>query len=289
MTTVVDRLHDPSEQIRMAALADVLRSSSADTSLLEPVSERIDDSDSEVCQMAAIVLPVFGSASVPALIRGLATHQDVTVRIASASALARIGRDASAAIEALSRGLEAGEAEVRWHSSFALARIGEASVPALCQALASPRPEIQVAAADALALIGPPAKSALPSLKPLQSSSSDDVRLAAISAHARISEDSSELSAVEALLTHTDAHTREAAARRLGEGGESARARWSALLPCLNDVEPGVRAAAALALGRIHAADQTAIDALTRALDDAVADVRANAAAALAHLKASAS
>src|SRR5688572_30065560 len=121
MTTGVDRLHDSSEYIRMAALADVLRSPSTDAGLLEPVSERIDDSDTEVRQMAAVVLPVFGCSAVPALIRGLATHQDVAVRIASSLGLARIGSDASAAIDALARCLEADEAELHWHASFALA------------------------------------------------------------------------------------------------------------------------------------------------------------------------
>jgi uncharacterized protein (DUF2336 family) len=58
----------------------------------------------------------------------------------------------------------------------ALGRIGEASVPELIQVLSHPDPDVRVAAARALAMIGPKAEPAVPALTSLLNDSHDEVR-----------------------------------------------------------------------------------------------------------------
>jgi HEAT repeat protein len=118
-----------------------------------------------VALSAALALGEIGPGAkdaVPALVKAL--KRDDFVRGEAARTLGRIGPDADAAIPALSEMLSDVEAEEFFIALDSLRHIGVAAIPALTDALHSPRWHVRCGACDALGRIGPPAKKAVPAL-----------------------------------------------------------------------------------------------------------------------------
>ena len=140
----------------------------------------------------------------------------------------------------------------------ALANVGAGDEKArslLNELLGDPDPRIRAGAAEALGMVGPPAKSALPKLAELTDASKEDkqVRYCAAGALWKIAGQANAIIPfrLEA-LRDKDAGVRRNAIRCLGEYGALARSAVPALKPFLKDEDAGVRNAATDALKKIE-------------------------------------
>jgi HEAT repeat protein len=104
------------------------------------------------------------AAAVPGLVEVL-HGEDWDSRWAAADALGAIGAEAQSAIPALVAALGHESGRVASSAGRALKRIGCASIPHLVAALDEPNPRIREFAADALALYGQEARTAIPALE----------------------------------------------------------------------------------------------------------------------------
>jgi HEAT repeat protein len=236
-------------------------------------------------ELAVAALVQAGAPAGAVLIQALDEHQPVSVRIAAASGLGRIGADAPSALSSLAECLDSSDEILRWHSAFALSRVGTAAIPVLMTKLASADPAVQCTALSALGWIGTEAGAATEAVKRLVSSTSTSLRLAACVALIRITGDLSDgLPAMLAALGDRDENVRLAAVQRIGEAGRLAQPSASRLLQTLSDSSASVRAASALGLARINANGSEIVQALTGLLSDIDSEVQAAAGIALSNL-----
>ncbi len=131
--------------------------------------------DPELASGAAAALARWGGAAAPAIpaLCGCLRHGDSFVRRTAVGALGAIGPEAAEGLTALEELLADPEANVRAHAALALWRIGESAelaVPPLVDILVNLRsiPGVRSAgstAAEHLAIIGPPAREAVPALR----------------------------------------------------------------------------------------------------------------------------
>jgi HEAT repeat protein len=277
-------LQDAREHVRLAALAELLMADLEAQPPLETVVPCLDDASNDVRRLAVELLLRFGPQAVPALSDALDAMQPLSVRIAAASALARLGPNAEPAIEALCRNLQTDESVLRWHASFALSKIGPSAVPRLRLVLSASDPQVVTAAVDSLAWIGPGAKEAQEDLQQLGlSATSPDLQLACATALVKITEDASRAKPVlvEAFETG-DVNARKNCVQRIGGLGSMGKDYQDYLLRAGEDQSPEVRAAAALALAKVLEDPSGAVPALTKLLSDPDLEVRVNAAMGLA-------
>jgi HEAT repeats len=129
---------------------------------------------------AAATLSAFGIEAVPAL-TGALSHADPAVRYWAAYGLGTVAPDREPrsreepsaadpfepAIEPLRNMLDEKSVGVRMASAFALCRLGrlDEGLPHLTRALEHPERGVSNTAADLLARVGPPARSAIPALE----------------------------------------------------------------------------------------------------------------------------
>ena len=210
-------------------------------------------------------------------------HKEVPVRQLAAAVLGKIGATAVAAVRPLCRCLTASEDDLRAVASFALARIGPASVPGLRLMLQFSDPRTVVAAVGALSQIGPEARESLADLETLAPRAPLAVQMACAAAVARISGDASRgLPLLLRALDHPDPSVRKQSLERITELGPAAHPAIPRILQCAADPAPEVRAAGALTLGRIRAPTSEVVSPMVRLLDDASPEVRINAMIVLA-------
>lgn len=188
------------------------------------------------------------AGSVPGLAK-LASHKEVTVRLASLYVLEELEADAAPAINALTKALQDEDAFVRWSAARALGRMApqkdEKAVPALARALEDENGDVRVTAAAALERFGPAAGAAVPSLAKALQSKEADMRLLALKALAAIGPESAPaLPALSAALADPEAHVRRDAAHALKKLGPAARPAIEAIRKALNDPSAEVRRAA---------------------------------------------
>jgi RNA polymerase sigma factor (sigma-70 family) len=130
--------------------------------------------DSELRKWAAVALSDIGPEAretIPALIECL-EDEDQNLRIWATLALGQMAPESKAAIAALIKLLDKDDLGIlgitggRGGSTTmsALIRFGEQAVPPLCEALNNPSDKIRAGAAGCLAMIGKPAKGAVPAL-----------------------------------------------------------------------------------------------------------------------------
>lgn len=278
------RLKTGGEQLRMATLAGMLSSDASDEAIVNAVAGCMSDSSRSVRELAVVVLGRFGKPAASALTQALAENQPLSIRVAAACGLSRLGAEAAPAVAALCQCLESPDELLRWHGAFALSKIGRAAIASLRNMLGSSKPTAQSAAADALGWMGSDAQDAVRAIRALTSSPSPVLQLSCHAALIKMTGDSTEsLPKMSTALQHPDPNVRRAALQRLGELREAGRASSSNILPCLKDPSSAVRAEAALALARVEANEPKFVHVLIEALRDAEPDVRANAGIALAH------
>lgn len=157
----------------------------------------IEDKNPNVAHAAVLALAAIGppaKEAVPALTQALQQHRDADADATDyAFALGSIGPDAAAAAPQLEMLLKSPDANLGLISAWSLARIQPKSAPVaaktlplLVAGLSSPSPAARQAAAEALASLGPLAKSAEPSLKKASADSDQNVRDAAAKALAAV-------------------------------------------------------------------------------------------------------
>jgi bilin biosynthesis protein len=223
-----------------------------------------------------------GEPATPFLVAALATSADAVLRRAAAKTLTLIA-DPSAVQALLTAFLHDEDTVVRSSSAGALARTGEAAVPALLEILASTEhsEDIKGHAAWALAFIGSEATEYLyAALK----SDSLDVRCAVIGAIAHVAQEQSDEKSCNILisaLTDPEPLIRTEAASALGN------VNYPAAIPHLvlatKDADVEVRKAAVSGLGK--AGDRSVVSALQVAMEqDEAAVVRTLAKLAIAQI-----
>ena len=182
--TMQQRLSDTDENVRLSALAELLKSEAQPAQFVEDVAASLDHANEIVGQLAAVVLGQVaaqgdaGAQAVPALIRGLDESHPKSVRVFAASGLARAGPAAAPALDPLCRAMTAADPKLQFQAAFALSRIGAPAVPWLRRMLRASDPAVVSAAADALGWIGRPAKESAEDLRSLLSSPDPKIRQA---------------------------------------------------------------------------------------------------------------
>lgn len=285
LSIVAAKLRTGEGYVRVATLAGLLSSEVNVENIVDAVAACLSDSSLSVRELAVLVLGRSGKPAVNALIQGLSEKQPLSVRIAAASGLSRLGAEATPAVGVLCKCLESPDELLRWHSALALSKIGKAAIPSLLDILVSLEPAAQSVVVDALGWMGADARDALRAIKGLTSSPSPWLQLSCHGALIKITKDIAEsLPKMLTALRHQNPDIRRAALQRVGELREIGRASASNLLQCLEDPSSAVRAEATLTLARIEAKEPESVQALIHALRGHELDVRSNAAIALSHL-----
>jgi HEAT repeat protein len=284
LPSMIKRLQDPAEYVRIGALVELLSTDQEALPDLEAVVGSLEDPSQPARRLVVEVLVRYGAGGAPALGHGLDADQPLTIRVAAANCLARLGPDAAPAMDLLCLSLQDKDAELGWHSGFALSKIGPAAVPSLRSLLQSSDPQVVARAVDALERIGPEAKDALEDIQQLGvGEASPQLRLACATTLISLTGDpASGKPVVAEALASADVELRKACIERLGYLGSAAAVFEEELLQGSKDASGEVRAASALALARVFEDPAKAVPALTPLLDDSDPEVRANAAMALA-------
>jgi bilin biosynthesis protein len=250
--------------------------------ILEKLVEGLGDPRGLVRLRFAETLGDIGEPATPFLTEALATSSDVVLRRAAAKTLTLIA-DPTAVQALLAAFLHDEDTVVRSSSAGALARTGEAAVPALLEILASSQhsEDIKGHAAWALAFIGSEATEYLyAALK----SDSLDVRCAVIGAIAHVAQEQTDEKSCNILisaLTDPESLIRTEAASALGN------VNYPAAIPHLilatKDTDVEVRKAAVSGLGKLG--DRSVIGALETAMEqDEAVVVRTLAKLAIAQI-----
>jgi bilin biosynthesis protein len=253
----------------------------SDQQTLQQLVEGLGDPRGLIRLRFAETLGEIGESATPFLRAALATHTNVVVRRAAAKTLTIIGDD-SAVPTLLHSFLNDEDTVVRSSSAGALARTGEAAVPALLEILASPtQPEdIKGHAAWALAFIGSEAAEYL--YKALDSDSID-VRCAVIGAIAHVAQEQSDEKSCSVLV---NALTDPEPTIRAEAASAFAQVNYPPAIPhlilALQDRDIEVRKAAVSSLGKLG--DATVLAPLQTALQDSESVVQVLAKLAIAQI-----
>jgi HEAT repeat protein len=305
-------LHDPFAEVRASA-GKALGQIGAPA--VGELVKSLKDRDSGVRIHAAQALGQAGpddKEAVPALIEVL-KDSNADVRKAVVDALGEMGVEGKEAAPQLARLFHDPSVRVREHVRAALASIGPAAVEPLCDALGEEKVEVRLDAIKTIALFGPQAKKAVPSLRHAMKDEDQRIRASAAEALGEMRTEGAD-AAPELLAALRDksqrVHDKAAntlvlmtmdgvpdllekvrAAERKGQWmaqGAVAPGGGNPLTPLIKDLsdkEPQVRIKAALTLGTLGAQARAALPALTRALSDESAQVRFSAAMSIAHIQ----
>jgi len=172
---------------RLAALGQLMAAEVDPSPYLADVALSLDHPEVSVRQVAAVVLGRIGAPAVGHLARALDPAQPAMIRMIVAGVLANLGAAAAPPVPPLCRGLTAPQDALRAIASFALARIGPASVPALRLMLQFSDPGTVTGAISALSQIGPGAGESLADLEAMAPRAPLAVQMACAAAEARIS------------------------------------------------------------------------------------------------------
>jgi HEAT repeat protein len=230
---------DPSEWVRFEAVTSLRLIDPKGERVVPDLTDALKDRSADVSSAAASSLGEFGSlakSSVPALTAALddprerhsALAPDFVViralRCDAAEALGRIGVEANAAIPALRKAVANDrDPEMRVFAALALARIDlkdQRAVSAIIKELEvkGKRTAGPKAAINALAELGPKARSAVPALLRSLADDAPSIRIGAAEALAAIG-DRAVIPALEGLLEDKDDFVREAARASLEKLG----------------------------------------------------------------------
>ncbi|MEX0271293.1 HEAT repeat domain-containing protein [Leptolyngbyaceae cyanobacterium UHCC 1019] len=254
----------------------------SDQALLQQLVEGLGDPRGLVRLRFAETLGEIGEVATPFLAIALANHANVVVRRAAAKTLTLIA-DPAAIPTLLHSFLNDEDTVVKSSSAGALARTGEAAVPALLDILASTdyAEDTKGHAAWALAFIG---SEAADYLYAALNNASLDVRCAVIGALGHVAQEQSDEKSCNLLitaLTDPEALIRTEAAAALGQ------VNYPSAVPHLilasRDAELDVRKAAINSLGKMG--DRAALEPLQTMLTDDQSVVRVLAKLAIAQIE----
>ena len=250
--------------------------------VLKRLVEGLGDPRGLVRLRFAETLGEIGESATPFLVDALANHRNVVVRRAAAKTLTLIA-DPDAVPALIHSFLNDEDTVVKGSSAGALARTGEAAVPALLDILASPnQPEdTKGHAAWALAFIG---SEAAEYLYQAMNAASLDVRCAVIGALGHVAQEQSDeksCSLLVSALNDSEALIRTEAAAALGQ--VSYPPAVPPLILAIQDADLDVRKAAINSLGKIG--DRSALEPLNAQLNDEQEVVRVLAKLAIAQIE----
>jgi HEAT repeat protein len=242
--------------------------------VIRVLAAALPDQDWKVRSSAAGALGRSGVSAAPAVpeLVKLLSDGEVFVRQKAAAALGAIGPAASEAVPNLAHLAKCTEPDSMNRTASnealkALGSIGVAAVPALIDALQGEDPQIRIAAASALATIGPDARDAIPAL--CATLEDDHARSAAAYALFRIDADVAEMLApLTRMLVSGQDSDRLAAANTLGNLASQRDTVTVLLRETLHDHDPYVVSNAANSLARLGADNAATIDALLEMLRD---------------------
>ncbi len=268
---------------REAALATLVTRKEIPASFATDVARHLAAEDTSERMLACAVLERLGQQGARHLHARLRIERQHACRIRIIGALGHLGPDAREAVPTLTRLLESRHDDSRWQASFALGRIGDASVETVHALLKSTQhAATRIACCDALGWIGEGARAADKTVHALTRDEDEVVQSAAWSAlHGMRVKEKAALKALTRKLTHADEAVRLDALQRIGECRSSARGVQRDVIARLGDAAAAVRALAALTLARIEADEAHAVPALRKALEDRDAEVRRHAIMAL--------
>lgn len=253
-----------------------------DQPLLERLVEGLGDPRGMVRLRFAETLGEIGEAATPFLVRALANHANVVVRRAAAKTLTIIADPA--AIQTLIHSfINDEDTVVRSSSAGALARTGEAAVPALLDILASTKyaEDTKGHAAWALAFIG---SEAADYLYEALNAASLDVRCAVVGALGHVAQEQSDeksCNLLVAALTDPEALIRTEAAAALGQVNYLPAVPH--LILAIRDPDLDVRKAVINSLGKIG--ERSALEPLQALLNDEQEVVRVLTKLAIAQIE----
>jgi HEAT repeat protein len=190
LSALVAGLNDPLPRVRLATL-DVLETmGEAAVPAIPALVGALRDPTLFVRWQAARILgrlaPQGAAEAVPVLARMIGREQDVSLRLAVATALGRYGPAAAAAVGPLVRAMGATtDVDLRVSLLKALEAIGPGAAPALpaiAAGLQNASPKVREESARVLGRFGPLAKAYLPQLRPALNDPADEVRRAASAA-----------------------------------------------------------------------------------------------------------
>jgi bilin biosynthesis protein len=254
---------------------------STDYGLLERLVAGLGDTRGLVRLQFAETLGEIGEAATPFLTQALTHDPNVVVRRAAAKTLTLIA-DPTALPTLINSFLNDPDTVVRSSSAGALARTGEAAVPALLEILASTEyaEDTKGHAAWALAFIG---SEAADYLYAALNNSSLDVRCAVIGALGHVAQEQSDERSCKLLvaaLTDPERLIRAEAAAALGQVNYPLAVPHLRLV--LRDLDLDVRKAAINSLGKMG--DRAALDSLQPLLNDEQEVVRVLSKLAIAQI-----
>jgi len=188
---LIQLLKDPDSGIRARAASALGRSGIAPKIVVSPLTEVLLDRDDTVCIRAAQSLRNIGESAkkaIPNLIEALRTR--ASCNRSASDALASIGKDTVLSLARIL--LQNSDSDVRLNSALALRRIGKdakAAIPALIKVLKGQDRALAFYAVETLRLIGSDAKEAIPNLQLLLQSQDHEIQLLAAIALAEIGAD----------------------------------------------------------------------------------------------------
>ncbi|NEP26999.1 HEAT repeat domain-containing protein, partial [Moorena sp. SIO3I6] len=244
----------------------------SDRAIPELIDKYLDHDEYSVRSVAASALEKIGTeATIDPLIK-LLDDDSSDVRESAADALVEIG---TATIDPLIKLLDDDSSDVRRSAADALGNIGtETTIDPLMKLLDDDSSDVRRSAADALGNIG--TETTIDPLIKLLDDDSSDVRRSAASALGKIGTEAT-IDPLIKFLDHDHYYVRESAAEALGNIGTEAII--DPLIKFLDDEDLDVRISAAEALGKIGT--EATIDPLIKLLDDDSSEVRISAAEAL--------
>ena len=253
-----------------------------DTQVLRQMIECLGDSRGLIRLRFAQTLGSIGETATPLLVDALLQHPNPVVRRAAGKTLALIC-DPDTVSSLLHALLNDEDTVVKGSAVGALAKMGEASVPALLSILADPvRPQSTKGhAAWALGFIG---AEAAPFLEEAIKSDSIDVRCATVGAIAHLAQERGDTHAAQLLvstLSDVDPNVRSEAASAIGK--MAYLPALPNLILALGDIDGEVRRTAAVSLGKLG--DRSAIPSLEILLTDELEPVRVLAKLAISKIE----
>jgi HEAT repeat protein len=262
------KLKDPNPDVRAGTLLALAEIGEEDA--VATIIKAFEDKEAVVRRTAIIILKdLKAESAAPSIARKLITEDDDSVKSACIITLGELGRPET--IQALSATLDSSNKSLRIATAMALAKMGEAGIPALTQALSNSHPYARETAAIACGQLKH--SDLIPSLIEKLGDSHPYVRKAIIQALIKIGEPA--ITRLIRALGDGNLYVREGASGALGAIGKPAIPH---LIKALSDSHPYVREASTGALGKIG---KEAVGSLVHALEDDKWYVREAAALAL--------
>lgn len=278
---LMEKLRSTEVSVRLSALAGFFNSQIDVESYVEAIAILLGDENLAVRFLVVVLLGRARAKATGPLIGALDISQPVSIRIASATAIAGMGQEGFPAVNALCRCLNSTDVNERKYAGLALSKIGQPAVPPLLALLDDPQ-KLTVELLQALGWMSAPASAAIDKLRSIARDLTGESQAVCYSALINITNESQkELPALLECYTTGDAAIRKVVIEQIGYLRKLGTNFIPLLLQAVSDFAAPVRAKAALALARVETNTMQAVAPLIDLLQDTDEEVQINAAIAL--------